>query len=168
MLTILEALRQTIESLKDWIEERFLKKDEVSADDFGIYVQATEPTNVKDGDIWIDTALKIRKNGQWVEVCGVSGDASGATLKEAYITIRANAWTGSDNMFYQTVTCEGVDVNSKVDLQLTPEQFETLCDEEVSLMASNNNGIVTIYSFYGKPKNDMTIQAIITNVEVIS
>ena len=30
--------------------------NEVSADDFGIYVQAQEPTNAVAGDIWIDTA----------------------------------------------------------------------------------------------------------------
>ena len=30
--------------------------EEATADDFGIYVQATEPTNAVAGDIWIDTA----------------------------------------------------------------------------------------------------------------
>lgn len=30
--------------------------DDATADDFGIYVQGSEPTNAEDGDIWIDTA----------------------------------------------------------------------------------------------------------------
>ena len=30
--------------------------DQATADDFGIYVQASEPTNAVDGDIWVDTA----------------------------------------------------------------------------------------------------------------
>lgn len=30
--------------------------DQATADDFGIYVQASEPANAADGDIWIDTA----------------------------------------------------------------------------------------------------------------
>ena len=30
--------------------------DNLSADDLGIYVQATEPTDAEDGAIWIDTA----------------------------------------------------------------------------------------------------------------
>lgn len=29
--------------------------DQATADDFGIYVQASEPTNAVDGDIWVDT-----------------------------------------------------------------------------------------------------------------
>ena len=54
-MTILEALRQVTTSIKTWVESKFLKKDEISADDFGVYVQANEPTNAVDGDIWIDT-----------------------------------------------------------------------------------------------------------------
>lgn len=30
--------------------------DEVTADDFGVYVQDNEPTDAVDGDIWVDTA----------------------------------------------------------------------------------------------------------------
>ena len=40
-MTILEALRQTATSIKTWAESKFLKKDEATADDFGVYVQAT-------------------------------------------------------------------------------------------------------------------------------
>jgi len=54
-MTILEALRQTATSIKTWAESKFLKKDEATADDFGIFVQANEPTNAVAGDIWIDT-----------------------------------------------------------------------------------------------------------------
>ena len=55
-MTILEALRQTATSIKTWAESKFLKKDEITADDFGVYVQDVEPANAKEGDIWIDTA----------------------------------------------------------------------------------------------------------------
>lgn len=99
-MKVLEALRTTTESIKMWVEEKFLNKsnidsvlsptsenpvqnktvnneinnlktmigevdvseqinsalDEATADDFGIYVQAAEPTDAVDGDIWIDTA----------------------------------------------------------------------------------------------------------------
>jgi hypothetical protein len=48
-MTVLEALRKTTESIRDWVNSK-------TADDFGIYVQDTEPTDAVDGDIWIDTA----------------------------------------------------------------------------------------------------------------
>ncbi len=56
-MTFLEALRKTTESIRDWVNNK-------TADDFGIYVQGTEPVNAVDGDIWIDT----------------TGDASGSTF----------------------------------------------------------------------------------------
>lgn len=54
-MTILEALRQVTTSIKTWVENNFFKKGETTADDFGVYVQANEPVDAVDGDIWIDT-----------------------------------------------------------------------------------------------------------------
>ena len=48
-MTVLEALRITTESIRDWVNNK-------TADDFGIYVQDTEPADAVDGDIWVDTA----------------------------------------------------------------------------------------------------------------
>lgn len=56
MISIFEALIQTAESIKTWAENKFLNKDEVTADNFGVYVDDIEPTNAVAGDIWIDTA----------------------------------------------------------------------------------------------------------------
>ena len=55
-MTILEALRTTVEQIKTWADTTFLRKDNVTADDFGVYVQDFEPDGAVDGDIWIDTA----------------------------------------------------------------------------------------------------------------
>ena len=53
-MTILEALRITTENIKTWVESKFFKKGEATADDFGIYVLPTEPMDARPGDIWID------------------------------------------------------------------------------------------------------------------
>ena len=55
-MTILEALRSTTERIKEWAESTFIKGADITADDFGVYVQDNEPTDAIDGDIWIDTA----------------------------------------------------------------------------------------------------------------
>lgn len=76
-MTILEALRTTTESIKSWAESKFFKKGETTADDFGIYVQDTEPTNVVDGDVWVDTANDpsvMEQNMPVTSVNGMTGD----------------------------------------------------------------------------------------------
>ena len=54
-MTVFEALKQVTSSIKTWAEDKFLNKNETTADDFGVYVQDTEPIGAIDGDIWIDT-----------------------------------------------------------------------------------------------------------------
>lgn len=114
--------------------------------------------------------LKIKKNGLWVEVWGASsggsGDAAYAPLLTT-ITMLSSAWQGSENPYYQVVTCNGVNENSKIDLQPTPSQIVNLQDEEISLMAVNNNGVVTIYAIGGKPTSDYTMNALITEVTIV-
>ena len=89
------------------------------------------------------------------------------TPKVTYITILKSAWTGSDGLYYQTVVCNGVTDNSKLDLQPTPEQIVELQDDEVALMAVNNNGRAVVYAFNNTPKTDMVIQVEITEVSVV-
>lgn len=117
------------------------------------------------------SVLKIKKNGLWVEVWGGtgSGNAGGANAPRlTTITLLADSWTGDASPYSQVVACSGVNVNSKVDLQPTPVQITELQDAEISLMATNTNGVVTVYSFGDKPSADMQIQVLITDVEVIA
>ena len=115
--------------------------------------------------------LKIKKaDGSWQEVWGCvdGGTSSGATTpKLTNITMYADKWVGNSSPYSQVVSCNGVQVNSKVDLHPTPMQLEELRSSEIALMATNDNGVVTIYSFYDKPSSTWEMQALITNVEVI-
>lgn len=119
------------------------------------------------------SVLKIKKNGFWVEVWGAVGSGTGETgnanaPRLTTITLLADAWIGNADPYSQAVACRGVNVNSKVDLQPTPSQITELQDAEISLMATNTNGVVTVYSFNDKPSTDMEIQVLITDVEVIA
>lgn len=115
--------------------------------------------------------LKIKKtDGSWQEVWGCvdGGTSSGAASpKLTNITMYADKWEGSSSPYSQVVSCNGVQVNSKVDLQPTPMQLEELRSAEIALMATNDNGVVTIYSFYDKLPSTMEMQVLITSVEVI-
>jgi hypothetical protein len=114
--------------------------------------------------------LKIKKtDGTWQEVWGAASDGlGGGTLpKLTTVSIPTSGWQGSNNLYSQVVECNGVNVNSKLDLQPTPTQIVELQDAEISLMATNNNGVVTVYAFNGKPSNDITMQMLITEVVVV-
>ena len=171
-MEILDALAQVTLSIKNWTENKFLKKDDVS-----VYVQDDEPIDAEDGAIWVDTSsdqtlkpddypvLKIKKNGEWIEVCGSKNDNTLPRLTT--ITVLASRWSGTESPYYQNIQVAGVNINSKLDLQPTPDQIAALEDAEIAMMACNNNGSVIVYALNNKPTEDMTMQVLITDVEVI-
>lgn len=115
--------------------------------------------------------LKIKKtDGSWQEVWGAlsGGSGDGAAMpKMTTITMPSNAWAGSSNPYSQVVSCSGVNVNSKLDLQPTPAQIVALQDAEISLMLTNNNGVVTAWAIGGKPTVNYTMDVLITEVTVV-
>lgn len=90
-----------------------------------------------------------------------------AMPKVTSITMLASNWNDDGDIWSQVVTCNGVSANSKLDLQPTPAQLVELQDSEISLMATNNNGVVTIYAIGDKPTSDTTMQILITEVAVV-
>ena len=113
--------------------------------------------------------LKIKKtDGTWQEVWGGLNSNPVSLPRLVTITIPVSGWSGSNNMYSQVISVNGVNANSKLDLQPTSSQIAALKNAEIVLMASNNNGKVTIYSVNGKPSTNLTMQMLITDVEVIS
>ena len=113
--------------------------------------------------------LKIKKtDGTWQEVWGAITDTSNVSApKLTSITMKANAWQGTSHPYSQVVTCNGVNANSKLDLQPTAAQIVALQDAEITLMASNNNGVVTAYAIGYKPTVDYTMDVLITEVVTV-
>ena len=118
-----------------------------------IYVGPTQPTdpNIK---IWINTAE----------------DGTGiipVLPRVATITLAAANWSGSSAPYSQVVEIESVTAASKIDLQPTMAQLSSLMSEDIALMAENVNGVVTIYSFGGKPSSNMSMQVLIQEVSYV-
>lgn len=114
--------------------------------------------------------LKIKKtDGTWQEVwgCMSTGTGSADAPKLTSITMPASGWQGSSNPYSQVVACNGVNVNSKLDLQPTPTQIVELQYAEISLMLTNNNGVVTAWAIGGKPTKNYTMDVLITEVTVV-
>jgi len=110
--------------------------------------------------------LKIKKtDGTWQEVWGAIANTSAASApKLTSVKMLASAWAGTSQPYSQVVACSGVNANSKLDLQPTPAQIVALQDAEISLMLTNNNGVVTAWSIGNKPTSDYTMDVLITEV----
>lgn len=85
----------------------------------------------------------------------------------ATITLRASAWTGSSAPYNQVVSIATVTAATKVELNATVAQIVSMQNDDIALMAENNDGVVTVYSFGGKPSADMTMQVTLTEVAYV-
>ena len=119
----------------------------------GIYIGPTEPT---------DTNIKI-----WINTAEEGTGVVPVLPRIATITLKASSWTGSAVPYKQTVTINTVTAATKIDLQPTATQLVALQNADISLMAENNNGTVTIYAFGGKPSSDMTMQVMLMEVAYV-
>jgi hypothetical protein len=85
-------------------------------------------------------------------------------LKSTTVSLLAANWVGDTIPYSQVININGVDVNSKIDLQPTAVQIVELQNEDVSFVVENDNGVVTVYALGGKPESDYSMQALISEV----
>lgn len=118
-----------------------------------VYVGPDMPTdpNVK---VWINTAE---------EGTGVVP----IMPRVSTINLLASAWSGSSAPYSQRVNIATVTAATKVELNATVAQIVSLQNDDIALMAENNDGIVTVYSFGGKPDSNMTMQVTLTEVAYV-
>jgi hypothetical protein len=118
-----------------------------------VYVGPDQPTdpNIK---VWINTAE---------EGAGVIP----VLPRIATITLSAANWTGASAPYSQVVEINTVTSATKVELNPTAAQIVSLQNDDIALMAENDGGTVTIYSFGGKPSSDMVLQATLMEVSYV-
>lgn len=80
------------------------------------------------------------------------------------ITLLADAWVSSGDVYSQVVEVTDVTPHTKVDLQPTSEQLADFHYKVLAFVAENNYGMVTVFAVGDKPTGDHTIQ--ITKTEV--
>ena len=118
-----------------------------------IYVGPDRPTN-QNIKVWINTAE----------------DGTGVIPvlpRLSTISLTASGWIGGSSPYSQAVEINTVTTATKIDLQPTVAQIVSLQNDDIALMATNNGGVVTIYSFGGKPSADMEIQVLLTEVSYV-
>jgi len=157
-----DAIRDTLEKLINAVDDKVdavsaLVGDETVADQIAdaniIHVGPTAPEN-PNVQVWINTAE---------EGTGIIP----VLPRIATITLTKAGWTGSAAPYSQVVSINTVTSATRVELNPTVAQILSLQNEDIALMANNDGGVVTIYSFGGKPSADMTMQATLTEVSFL-
>ena len=89
-----------------------------------------------------------------------------AVVRLANVTLTASKWVGSDSLYSQVVTIDGITQYSKVDLLPSVEQLAIFHNKDVAFVTENEDGVVTVYAIGDKPLLDYTMQVQITEVAV--
>lgn len=147
-MTIIEALRATIESITDWTESKFVtQKIAGTLDD-------------------LNTRNKTSLVAAINEALAGGGGVGAPAVKISSIELLASKWLGSESPYYQFVDIDGATEYSKIDLQPSIEQLAVFHNKDLAFVAENDDGIVVVYSLGDKPENDYVIQVSITEVNV--
>ena len=88
--------------------------------------------------------------------------------KPATIHLSTNWIKDTDNRYYQVVTVQNAIItsNSKVDLQISPEDLTVFHKKDLAFVAENEDGIVRVYCVGQVPQNEYDIQCTITEVTI--
>lgn len=75
----------------------------------------------------------------------------------------------ADNRYYQVVEVKNAVVtpNSKIDLQITPEDLTVFHEKDLAFVAENDDGVVRVYCVGQVPKNEYTLQATVKEVAAL-
>lgn len=83
-----------------------------------------------------------------------------------YITLLANAWVGTGNIYSQIVSVDGATKHSQVNLTPSIEQLAAFYEKDIAFVTENEDGVITVYAIGQKPTNDYTMQVTLTEVSV--
>ena len=124
-----------------------------------------------DGDFYVDmNNERVKLNAKDAETLGGSSLTSilnsiNSTVdKISTISLPASGWTPATNVYSQVVSVAGATAKSKVDIYPTPEQLVDLQTSGISLVAVNEDGVVTVYALNNKPTSDYSMQVTLTEV----
>lgn len=121
---------------------------------------AYEKQNFTDGQVLKAEHLNRIEDG----IVAIEKLIGGAAARLSSVTLLASQWVGSDSLYSQVVTIDGVTEYSKVDLLPSVEQLAIFHNKDVAFVTENEDGVVTVYAIGDKPLLDYTMQVSITEV----
>ena len=95
----------------------------------------------------------------------MKGPYGSVAIRAVEVSLAADGWKGAVSPFSQAVTVPCITAASRVDLQPGAELLEQMRLAGMGLAAENDGGQVTVYAFGGCPKENVTVQATVTEVQ---
>lgn len=84
----------------------------------------------------------------------------------AKVHLSTNWIQDADDRYYQVVTVQNAVItpNSKVDLQVSPEDLTVFHEKDLAFVAENDDGVVRVYCIGQVPQNEYDLQCTVTEV----
>lgn len=118
-----------------------------------------------DGKSAYQTAVEGGYSGTETAFITALADLPNYKVKKAALSLPAASWAGSASPYTQSVTIDGITVNSKVDIQMDATALGVLIDSGTSaIWIENNNGTLTAKALGEKPNANLSVQVTITEV----
>ena len=96
---------------------------------------------------------------------GVTYDVESSVPTTGTVSLKASAWLGNASPYSQVVALANVTSLTKVDLQPTTRQLDTLHLQSLGFYTENDGGVVTAYAVGNKPLEEFVFQVTMTEVE---
>ena len=97
---------------------------------------------------------------------GVTYEVESALPVASTVTLKATDWLGDASPYSQVVALADITPFTKVDLQPTVAQLNTLYELALGFFTTNEDGVVTVYAVGNKPTVDFVFQVTKTEVTV--
>lgn len=84
--------------------------------------------------------------------------------RKTHVTLYADKWVENDGGYSQIVDVEGVTPNSELTISFSDNQLKAFHAKDLTFVAGNKNGVVTVYITGQKPQNDYVMQVTVEEV----
>lgn len=102
-----------------------------------------------------------------VQMDGPFSGSGGTSSKLTVIYAAVADWKGGTSPYSQTVQVDGISLNSKVDIQISPEMLGLLYNQDITFTVENRGGEVTVFAVGDKPAVDCEFQATVSEIVAI-
>ena len=102
-----------------------------------------------------------------VQMDGPFGGSGGTSSKLTVIHAAVADWKGGTSPYSQVVQVDGISLNSKVDIQISPDMLDKLYNQIIVFTTENRGGEVTLIAMGDRPAVDCEFQATVSEIVAI-
>lgn len=102
-----------------------------------------------------------------VQMDGPFGGSGGTSSKLTVIHASVADWKGGTSPYSQVVQVDGISLNSKVDIQISPDMLGQLYNQDIVFTTENRVGEVTLIATGDRPAVDCEFQATVSEIVAI-